>query len=998
MRNRPYAVLALCSTLVLALAAACGGDGSGPGFAGDATSGADLRSDGPALITDLGGPPAGADTTGGLDGEPPGDGTPPPDDSGAVSPPDAASPPDVAPNEAPTFGALPPITLEMTARTTIALDDYIADAEDPDGALTISWTSDHVALSDTGDHVMLIVAPADWHGVEVVPLTVTDTRGDSASAELTVTVEELEGPPPIDPECGQTTFHYAAGPNAAQILVSGTFNGWADTAAGALVMSDDDGDHVWEATITLEPGRYPYKYIVDGVWLADPDNPLSEDDGLGGSNSVLVIPPCGDPLPPPPCEQTRFSYPAGPGVGSVLVSGSFNDWGDTPDTAFAMDDDDGDHLWGVTVSLDPGRYEYKLIVDGAWIVDPNNPHTVPNEFGGENSVVDVPECGGAVEMSGFEMEVATGRFHADFVSATGEPLDPAAIEVSVDWTPAPEAVTLAEGGLGFALDLADLAWGIHDVRVGSGEDMILLKVYSGVSTDWRDALLYFAMTDRFANGDPSNDAPFADVDGRTNYQGGDFRGITGRIEDGYFDDLGVSALWISWPVDNPDYFEEGGRIDQDGCGLDPTSANYVPMRYTGYHGYWPSDLDETDEHFGTLAELQELVVTAHEHGIRILLDFTANHVHDSSPFFAEHRDDGFFNFPTQICQDVGWDTAPKTCWFTGYLPDLNYHNGAARDAVVAHAIDWVKKTGADGFRFDAVKHLEMSFIEALRQRTRRELERTGVDFYLVGETFTGNAELIASFLGPNRIHGQFDFPSNNAILRTFATREMGLDGMDDAVRAHRGTYGPGALMSTFLGNHDIARFVSMAAGMIPCGVWDVTSNIAQGWRSPPGEPGDDSPYRRLRLAFTYLLTTPGLPLIYYGDELGMPGAGDPDNRRFMRFGAELSGRESATLDFLQRLGQARAGHASLRTGDWSGALWKEGSFLAWGRTLPDEKSVILINLGPETRSGDLRVADIGIGDGATLRDVLWDGGSATVSSGSFPFSLPGESAAIFVTP
>lgn len=968
--------------------AACSDDGAGAADASDTTP---IFTPTDNDVVDAGGEPDAANPDAGQPVEDVAAVDTPSDLGGSAELPPVDTGP--APGAHPVIDVLPLVTLKQGHSTTLDLDPYLSDADDDNAALTLSWSATEVAIADTGSHVLLVVAPSDWSGSEQIQVTVKDPAGHADTEVLTVTVEEgtppVEPPPPDPEKCGEVEMSVSA-PGASQVLLAGSFNEWAATPEAAIPLFDTDGDGTWTTTITVEEGTYQYKFIVDGAWIPDPANQNTVDDGFGGVNSVLVV-ECGtEPPPPNTCGVVTFTMVA-PGAGEVLVSGEFNEWGGDAGSAWPLEDPDGDGTWTREAKLDPGSYQYKFIVDGTWMPDPGNPKTIDDGFGGTNSVIDVPACGSGLML---EYQKTSGSsFSAVFGAADGEFVDLGDVTVTVDWEPAGGSLIGSEGKA--ELGLQGLSDGIHDVRVSSGGQTMLLKVYVGVSTDWRDALMYFAMTDRFANGDQGNDAPIADVDWRTNYQGGDFAGITQKIDGGYFDALGVSALWVSWPVDNPDFYEDGAFPDQDGCGLDPKSTKYSPMRYTGYHGYWPSKLDEVESRFGTLGELQDLVTAAHARGIRVLLDFTANHVHDSSPFFLAHKDAGWFNFPAEICQDVGWDTKPKTCWFVDYLPDLNYTNPAARKAMLDSAVDWVKKTGADGLRFDAVKHLEMSFVQELRARAKAELEPTGVDFYIVGETFTGDAGLIESFVGPSKIHGQFDFPSNLHILKGLATFEVGLDQMDQAVRAVKATYANPGLMSTFIGNHDIARFTSMAAGMISCGPWDVVSNVAQGWRNPPGAPSGEDAYLRLRLALTYALTVPGVPLIYYGDELGMPGAGDPDNRRFMRFGGDLSGLEAATLAFSQKLGLARAAHPALRTGSWPQPLWQEGDFLAYGRVGGGETAIVLLHRGTGTKTGTLQVQ--GLADGAKLTDVLGDGGTATVAGGGMPFSITGRKAAIYVT-
>jgi glycosidase len=413
------------------------------------------------------------------------------------------------------------------------------------------------------------------------------------------------------------------------------------------------------------------------------------------------------------------------------------------------------------------------------------------------------------------------------------------------------------------------------------------------------------------------------------------------------------------------------------------------VKYTGYHGYWPASLDEVEPRFGSKLELQELVNAAHARGIRVLLDFTANHVHSASSFWNDHQSDGSFHTPPAMCGDVGWDAYAETCWFDSFLPDINYDHPPARQTMVETALYWVEQTGADGYRFDAVKHLEMSFVNDLRAATKAHLEHGGNTFYIVGETFTGDAGLIMNYVSDDRLHGQFDFPSNLALLQGFGARSLSLSDMDSQIRGTKGFYGHETLMSTFLGNHDIARFASLASGHIWCGPWDVTSNKAQGWL---GQPGDATAlgHELLRVGLTYTMTVPGVPLLYYGDEIGLAGAGDPDNRRFMRFDGDLSGEEAATLSFVQRLLQARRDSPALRRGEWTQPLWNDGDVLAWARTLADDKAVVIVNRSDQLRTGSLDVGSVGVPDG-TLTERLSQS-QVSVSGGSMSFSLPPRSA------
>jgi glycosidase len=422
------------------------------------------------------------------------------------------------------------------------------------------------------------------------------------------------------------------------------------------------------------------------------------------------------------------------------------------------------------------------------------------------------------------------------------------------------------------------------------------------SFDWRSAVMYFVFVDRFLNGDPSNDAPVGGIEVPANYQGGDYAGLLAKIEAGYFDDLGVNALWLTVPMDNPSVAGSGA----DG------------HAYSAYHGYWPSDLDKVEEHFGDLALLKKVVDAAHEHDIKVLFDYAMNHVHQDAAIYKQQPSWFWpldYNGKYCVCGDgCNWDDSyeQRRCWFRDYLPDWNFTVPEARAYSVDNAIKWIKDTGIDGFRLDAVKHIETVWISDLRTRVTNEIEPASKQhFYMVGETFdSGNRDFIKSYVEPKGLlDGQFDFPLRGVLVETLLRRSGTMYDLDGFLATNDTYYDPG-VMSTFLGNHDLARVIQTALDQ-PWGTWDNggTSN----WTNTPGAPGNRAPYERMAVGFTFLLTTKGIPLIYYGDEIGMPGSGDPDNRRIMQWSG-YSPDQTFLRDTIGKLGKARKDHPAL----WKG--------------------------------------------------------------------------------
>ncbi len=420
--------------------------------------------------------------------------------------------------------------------------------------------------------------------------------------------------------------------------------------------------------------------------------------------------------------------------------------------------------------------------------------------------------------------------------------------------------------------------------------------------DWRDAVLYFVMIDRFANGNPGNDMPIGSLEWPAEYQGGDFIGLRQKIESGYFDGLGVNALWLTSPVDNAD-FRGRGTDGHD---------------YSGYHGYWPRDLTRVENRLGTEVELKAVIDAAHARGIAVILDYVMNHVSSDSPVYTQHP--GWF-WPNDngrggdcICGggcswDDGWDR--KKCWFTSYLPDFDFRNDDARRYSVDNAIMWAKRLGADGYRLDAVKHIEDGWLTDLRARLDGELEWDQL-FYLVGETYTGDRELIKYYVDPDRmLDGQFDFPLRAELLSKILRRAGSMGDLAGFLASNDGFYGAGSVMSTFIGNHDVPRSVHLAEDHPLFGDWD--DGKGRAWNNTPGLPGSATAFERLAVAYTFLFTSPGVPLIYYGDEIGLPGGGDPDNRRFMQWDG-YSAHQTFLRDRIARLSAIRHQHAALRRG------------------------------------------------------------------------------------
>ncbi|MDX2080048.1 MAG: alpha-amylase family glycosyl hydrolase [Terrimicrobiaceae bacterium] len=491
---------------------------------------------------------------------------------------------------------------------------------------------------------------------------------------------------------------------------------------------------------------------------------------------------------------------------------------------------------------------------------------------------------------------------------------------------------------------------------------------------WQDGVIYYAFTDRFVNGNRSNDRPVADqaVLQQANYLGGDFDGIRERIKSGYFSDLGINVLWLAPLNRNPD-----GAWQE-----------YLPpyRSYTGYHGYWPVSHTEVEPRFGGADGLKNLVSAAHENNIRLIADLVLRHVHIEHPLWKEKREwFGELMLPDGRKNLRIWDEQQFTTWFEEWLPGFDFDKPEPVAFLLDNAGYWVNTFGLDGYRLDAVKHIKPSFWWKFRT-TMRSVEDEPM--YFVGETFM-DRQGIMQFVGPNMLDGQFDFPLYDTIIDVLAKNGDGFDALDASLGDSETIYGKETLMSPLVGNHDKSRFMAFADGDLPDPATDDEEEI--GWAKPP-KVDDPASYRRLMLALSFILSIDGVPMIYYGDEVGLTGAGDPDNRRMMPDETALSDAQKAVREHFRTMARARHAHPSLRYGHRRTLAVDEERY-AFVRRHLDDVTLAAWNKGTATQSFDLGVAPE-MTDG-NYRDSV-SGKDAQVANGRLQFSLGAGESALWV--
>ena len=671
-----------------------------------------------------------------------------------------------------------------------------------------------------------------------------------------------------------------AGAAPTTVTIAGSFQSelgcpgdWQpECALTQLTLDPDDG--VWQASFALPAGTWEYKAALDGSW--------DENYGAGavrdGPNIVIDL---ASPT------TVRFFYDHGThwvtdDVTSVIatVPGSFQselgcaaDW-DPACLRSWLQDADGDGIARFSTStLPPGDYEAKVAIDQAW--DENY------GAGGLRDGPNVPfTVSGAGDVVSFSYDTISHVLEIGVVPA--EPVDDTAL------------------------------------------------VREPVRHPFVDEMLYFAMPDRFADGDPANNCgDFAGVcvaaDTQENvlthgylpsdkgyYHGGDLEGLRRKLP--YLNQLGVSAVWVG-----PIYANKS--VQDDSTNLYGHSS--------GYHGYWIRDFLRVDPHLGTNAEFARLVDEAHRRGIKVFMDIVTNHTADviqlegnagyrnktafpyldtaGQPF--DDSDYAYSGQPDYTFPEVDTTSFPyvpvvppdepkNPAWLND---PLLYHNRGntsfsgenslygdffglddlwtERREVVEGMVDiysfWIDEFAVDGFRIDTTKHVNMEFWQRFGPAILEEAHARGIDdFFAFGEVFDQQfgSPFMSEFSTRGQLQATIDFGFQLA-ARGFALQGAATDGLRDFFASddwYTDADSNAYAMPTFLGNHDMGR------------IGYFLQRVDQ-----PG--ADDGEWlARSQLAHALMFFSRGQPVVYYGDEQGFTGDGGDKDAREDMFANEVS--------------------------------------------------------------------------------------------------------------
>lgn len=418
----------------------------------------------------------------------------------------------------------------------------------------------------------------------------------------------------------------------------------------------------------------------------------------------------------------------------------------------------------------------------------------------------------------------------------------------------------------------------------------------------RNDVIYLIMPDRFANGDTTNDDPavsrgLQDRNKLRYYHGGDLAGVRQRLP--YLKSLGITTVWL-----NPIY-DNNNELNR--------KETYEGQAITDYHGYGATDFYAVEEHFGTFGDFRNLVDDAHKQGIKIVLDMVANHTGPYHPWVKDSPTPTWFHGTAAKHPDNNWQIwtladpyanpalrqSALDGWFINILPDLNQDDPEVARYIIQNTLWWVAMSGMDGIRQDTWPYVPRRFWRDWMTAIRKEFPA----LRMLGEVSDGDPTMVSFFEGgrtqpdgiDDKVDMLFDYPLFYPLRRAFG--EGGQLREVVQMLARDRLYKDPTHLVTFVDLHDVSRFMN-----------DKGATTAG-----------------LKLAYTFLLTARGTPMLYYGDEIGLPGGGDPDNRRDFPGGwredkhnaFDSSGRtaeEQAIFAHVQTLLKLRAERSELRGG------------------------------------------------------------------------------------
>jgi len=528
---------------------------------------------------------------------------------------------------------------------------------------------------------------------------------------------------------------------------------------------------------------------------------------------------------------------------SVVVNGQT-----CPMTYDAANDRFGYDLTGVST----GDYYYYYVVDGTGELDAFNSEKA-DYSGKECSVCHFKKANVSVtaSLSQYAMDYNDNNvLSVELTAKDGEGLETSEI--------AAITADLSELGLGkeFAIE-PELMEGtiscLNTVAAGVKNIPVTVKdIYGNVYTtatnvtvterkksagdfDWDEAVIYFAVTDRFFDGDASNNDAYGVGDynvgekGGSSYHGGDFAGLNQKLD--YLKDLGVNTIWITPIVEN---------ITEDQHDNETDTATY------GYHGYWASDFTKLNKHLGKEQQFKALLDAAHSKGMKIMVDVVLNHAgYGREDYFNSILTDADGNSISMIRDSSNTISGDDKYDSLSDLPDFVTENKAVTDQLVAWQTEWMSKYNIDYYRVDTVKHVETTTWAAFKN----SLTKVNPDFKMIGEYSGAGYANNAGELGTGTMDALLDFDFND-FAQNFVTGNI--SSVENSLQKRNNAINNTSVMGSFLSSHD--------------------EDTLQYKLVNESKISEEEAYNLMKVAATLQITAKGQPVLYYGEEIGQGGA------------------------------------------------------------------------------------------------------------------------------
>jgi pullulanase len=417
-----------------------------------------------------------------------------------------------------------------------------------------------------------------------------------------------------------------------------------------------------------------------------------------------------------------------------------------------------------------------------------------------------------------------------------------------------------------------------------------------MDSDWDEARIYFMLTDRFFDGDESNNGVGYDKNYAESYHGGDFAGVTSKMD--YLKDLGINTIWITPIVDNIDKMVD------------------VPTRQYGYHGYWAQDFTTIDEHLGDKEKFKTMLDAAHDRGIKVMVDVVVNH--------AGYGTNASDHFTDMLRTHPGTDLITSE---QAFLPDFITENAEVRDKLVKWQTDWAALTTDKGnkidyYRVDTVKHVESATWQALKN----SLTKVNPNFKMIGEYFDASVDVNGDYLGNGQMDSLLDFDFKQ--LAANFVNNGSIDSVEATLEERNSKLTNYLTMGQFLSSHDEDGFLSSRISM------------------------DTS---KMKVAAALEITIKGQPVIYYGEEINLSGPnafGNLNNNRYDMQWTGLTTDQTEMRNHYKKLLNIRAQYSKVFS---KGTHEKIGGsdtekYLAFSRTYNGESVVVALNTTTTAKS------------------------------------------------